>query len=83
MSSEYKDDQEWLKYYQDTINKVTQDILRCKAIIQDISISHYDQTRYRQLVDEIFYETFKDTFKLQSPKITPEKCPDKLEPEEN
>ena len=83
MSSEYKDDQEWLKYYQDTINKVTQDILILKAIIQHISISHYDQTRYRQLVDEIFYETFKDTFKLQSPKITPEKCPDKLEPEEN
>ena len=68
----------------ETLDKVVQDILRCKAIIQDISISHYDQTRYRQLVDEIFYETFKDTFRLQGPAETmsqpPEKCPDKLEP---
>ena len=68
----------------ETLDKVVQDILRCKAIIQDISISHYDQTRYRQLVDEIFYETFKDTFRLQGPAETmsqpQEKCPDKLEP---
>lgn len=68
----------------ETLDKVVQDILRCKAIIQDISISHYDQTRYRQLVDEIFYETFKDTFRRQIPAETmsqpPEKCPDKLEP---
>ena len=78
----------------ETLDKVVQDILRCKAIIQDISISHYDQTRYRQLVDEIFYEIFKDTFRHQIPAktilkenktgseicCTDKKCPDKLEP---
>ena len=53
-----------------SIRKLQQDILRCQHVIGEIMIQHYDHDSYKEMVDKIFKELFKDYFE----------CPDKLEP---
>jgi len=50
--------------------KLQQDILRCQEVIGEIMIKHYDTNSYKEMVERIFKEIFKDYFE----------CPDKLEP---
>jgi hypothetical protein len=52
------------------IQKLQQDILRCQHVIGEIMIKHYDPDSYKEMVDKIFKDLFKDYFE----------CPDKLEP---
>jgi len=52
------------------IQKLQQDILRCQHVISEIMIQHYDKDSYKEMVEKIFKEVFKDYFE----------CPDKLEP---
>ena len=52
------------------IQKLQQDILRCQHVIGEIMIQHYDKDSYKEMVEKIFKELFKDYFE----------CPDKLEP---
>ena len=54
------------------IQKLQQDILRCQHVIGEIMIKHYDPDSYKEMVDKIFKDLFKDYFE----------CPDKLEPKE-
>ncbi len=54
-----------------SIQKFQQDILRCKEVISDIHIKMYESDEYREVVDGVFSEIFKDYFN----------CPDKIEPE--
>lgn len=50
--------------------KLQQDILRCQEVIGELMIKHYDTNSYKEMVDRIFKELFKDYFE----------CPDKIEP---
>jgi hypothetical protein len=52
------------------MQKLQQDILRCQHVISEIMIQHYDKDSYKEMVERIFKELFKDYFE----------CPDKLEP---
>jgi hypothetical protein len=54
--------------------KLQQDILRCQEVIGEIMIKHYDTNSYKEMVERIFKEIFKDYFTGDY------KCPDKLEP---
>jgi len=58
------------------IQKLQQDILRCQHVIGEIMIQHYDKDSYKEMVERIFKELFKDYFTGDY------KCPDKLEPRE-
>jgi hypothetical protein len=51
--------------------KLQQDILRCKEVVSSIHIKMYESDEYREVVDGVFSEIFKDYFT----------CPDKIEPE--
>ena len=51
--------------------KLQQDILRCQEVISELMIKHYDTNSYREMVERIFKEIFKDYFN----------CPDKIEPQ--
>jgi hypothetical protein len=51
--------------------KLQQDILRCQEVIGEIMIKHYDTNSYKEMVERIFKEIFKDYFN----------CPDKIEPQ--
>ena len=51
--------------------KLQQDILRCQEVISELMIKHYDTNSYKEMVERIFKEIFKDYFE----------CPDKVEPE--
>ncbi len=53
------------------IQKLQQDILRCQHVISEIMIKHYDNDSYKEMVERIFKELFKDYFE----------CPDKIEPQ--
>ena len=66
-----------------SIEKLQQDILRCKEVVSEIHIKMYDPSSYREIVDSIFKEIFKDYLE-ESGKIRgiENKCPDKLEPAE-
>ena len=59
-----------------SIEKLQQDILRCQHVISEIMIQHYDKDSYKEMVERIFKELFKDYFTGDY------KCPDKLEPRE-
>ena len=56
------------------IQKLQQDILRCQHVIGEIMIQHYDKDSYKEMVERIFTELFKDYFTGDY------KCPDKVEP---
>jgi hypothetical protein len=68
-----------------SIEKLQQDILRCKHIVSEIHTKMYDPEGYREIVDGIFKEIFKD-YLHESGKIkglhAENQCPDKLEPRE-
>ena len=68
-----------------SIEKLQQDILRCKEVVSEIHIKMYDAGSYREIVDSIFKNIFKD-YLNESGKIkglhADNKCPDKLEPRE-
>ena len=51
--------------------KLQQDILRCKEVVSEIMIKHYDADTYREIVNSIFESIFKDYFD----------CPNKIEPQ--
>ena len=63
--------------------KLQQDILRCQEVISEIMIKHYDTNSYKEMVERIFKEIFKD-YLNESGKIKEIKnnCPNKLEPAE-
>ena len=54
------------------IEELQKDILRCKNVVSEISIKHYSQNSYTEIVDKIFQDIFEEYFKNP--------CPDKLEP---
>ena len=66
-----------------SVHKLQQDILRCKHVISEITIKHYDQDGYTEMVNIIFQDIFEDYLK-DSGKIkgihAENQCPDKLEP---
>ena len=66
-----------------SIEKLQQDILRCKEVVSEIHIKMYDPSSYREIVDSIFKQIFKD-YLDESGIIkglhADNKCPDKLEP---
>ena len=66
-----------------SIEKLQQDILRCKEVVSEIHIKMYDAGSYREIVDSIFKSIFKD-YLHESGKIkglhAENQCPDKLEP---
>ena len=66
-----------------SIEKLQQDILRCKEVVSEIHIKMYDAGSYREIVDSIFKEIFKD-YLHESGIIrglhAENQCPDKLEP---
>ncbi len=68
-----------------SIEKLQQDILRCKEVVSEIHIKMYDPSSYREIVDSIFKQIFKD-YLDESGIIkglhAENKCPDKLEPRE-
>tara|TARA_B100000929_G_C15358771_1_gene370247 strand:+ start:424 stop:702 length:279 start_codon:yes stop_codon:yes gene_type:complete len=68
-----------------SIEKLQQDILRCKEVVSEIHIKMYDPSSYREIVDSIFKQIFKD-YLNESGIIrglhADNKCPDKLEPRE-
>ena len=68
-----------------SIEKLQQDILRCKEVVSEIHIKMYDPSSYREIVDSIFKQIFKD-YLDESGIIkglhADNKCPDKLEPRE-
>ena len=68
-----------------SIEKLQQDILRCKEIVSEIHIKMYDPSSYREIVDSIFKQIFKD-YLHESGIIrglhAENQCPDKLEPRE-
>ena len=55
-----------------SMEKLQQDILRCKNVVSEISIKHYSQNSYTEIVDKIFQDIFEGYFK--------DTCPDKVEP---
>ena len=67
-----------------SIEKLQQDILRCKEVVSEIHIKMYDPSSYREIVDSIFKQIFKD-YLDESGIIkglhADNKCPDKLEPQ--
>ena len=69
-----------------SVEKLQQDILFCQQTVKQVFIKHYDQKRYMDMIDIIFKDIFKDYIK-ESGTIkglhAENKCPDKLEPEEN
>jgi hypothetical protein len=68
-----------------SVEKLQQDILRCKEVVSEIHIKMYDPSSYREIVDSIFKQIFKD-YLDESGIIkglhADNKCPDKLEPRE-
>ena len=66
-----------------SVHKLQQDILRCKHVVSQITIKHYDQDGYTEMVNIIFQDIFEDYLK-DSGKIkgihAENQCPDKLEP---
>ena len=64
-----------------SVEKLQQDILRCKHVVSEIPIKHHDTASYTGLVHNIFTEIFQDYLK-ESGKIKgiENQCPDKLEP---
>ena len=68
-----------------SIEKLQQDILRCKEVVSEIHTKMYDPESYRAIVNDIFKEIFKD-YLNESGIIrglhADNKCPDKLEPRE-
>ena len=68
-----------------SIEKLQQDILRCKEVVSEIHTKMYDPESYRAIVNDIFKEIFKDYLE-ESGKIrglhAENQCPDKLEPRE-
>ena len=66
-----------------SVEKLQQDILRCKHVVSEIHTKMYDPESYRAIVDDIFKEIFKDYLE-ESGKIKgiENQCPDKLEPAE-
>ena len=68
-----------------SIEKLQQDILRCQEVVSEIHIKMYDPSSYREIVDSIFKQIFKD-YLHESGIIrglhAENQCPDKLEPRE-
>ncbi len=52
--------------------KLAQDILRCQEVVSEITIKHYGQNDYKEMINSIFKDIFKEYLE----------CPDKLEPQE-
>ena len=50
--------------------KLAQDILRCQEVVSEITIKHYGQNDYKEMINSIFKDIFKEYLE----------CPDKLEP---
>ena len=68
-----------------SVEKLQQDILFCQQTVKNITLKHYDQDRYMDMIDIIFKDIFQDYLK-QSGIIrglhAENQCPDKLEPRE-
>ena len=66
-----------------SIEKLQQDILRCQYVVSEITIKHYQQDNYKEIVMKIFKDILGDYF-TDHAKIkglhADNKCPDKLEP---
>jgi hypothetical protein len=66
-----------------SVHKLQQDILRCKHVVSQITIKHYTQEHYTEMVNKIFQDIFeeyvKDTGKIKGIHAN-NNCPDKLEP---
>tara|TARA_Y100001951_G_C11270907_1_gene258716 strand:+ start:66 stop:281 length:216 start_codon:yes stop_codon:yes gene_type:complete len=66
-----------------SIEQLQHDILRCQEVVSEITIKHYSQDQYRDMVIVVFKDILQDYLK-QSGKIEgiQNRCPDKLEPNE-
>ena len=68
-----------------SIEKLQQDILRCQYVVIEITIKHYEQDNYKEIVMKIFKDILGNYFS-KSGKIeglhADDKCPDKIEPNE-
>ena len=69
------------------IQKLQQDILRCQHVIGEIMIQHYDHDSYKEFVDRVFKDLFKDYLNIKTVEYTEQQqrqikneCPNKLEP---
>jgi len=64
-----------------SIQKLQQDILRCQHVIGELTIKYYEQDNYREIVNKIFRDIFKDYLENHGKiKSVENQCPDKLEP---
>ena len=66
-----------------SVEKLQQDILRCQHVISELTIKHYNQDNYHEIVTKIFNDIFKDYIEDHGKiKGIENQCPDKLEPAE-
>ena len=67
-----------------SVEKLQQDILFCQQTVKNITLKHYDQDRYADMIDIIFKDIFQDYLK-ESGKVAGIEnkfpYPDKLEPQ--
>ena len=64
-----------------SIEKLQQDILRCQYVVSEITIKHYQQDNYKEIVMKIFKDYLHESGKVRGLHAD-NNCPDKLEPKE-